>query len=69
MGDETVFSLNEHVFVTNVSPEIPGVVRSIWIDHMGAQFQVQYVDANGRIQRDWFASTELRAAKPQAVDG
>lgn len=67
MGDETVFEIGERVHVTNVSPEIAGSVRAIWVDHMGAQFQVQYVDSTGRIQRDWFASTELRATDPQPV--
>lgn len=59
MGDETIFKLDDKVQVTNLPVAVTGVVRSIWIDHMGAQFQVQYLDDTGRIQRGWFAAGEL----------
>lgn len=62
MGDELVFELNAKVTVNGLIQPINGVVRGIWIDGNGAQFQVQYLDFKGTIQRDWFTATELTAA-------
>lgn len=64
MGDELIFELNAQVTVNGLPSTISGTVRGIWIDGNGAQFQVQYLDSKGAIQRDWFTATELTAAEP-----
>lgn len=62
MGDEPLFEIGQHVKITSTPEVISGTVNAIYIDGNGAQFNVQYVDNNGRVQRDYFTADQLQAA-------
>lgn len=61
MGDEPLFEIGQHVKITSTPEVIQGTVNAIYIDGNGAQFNVQYVDKNGRVQRDYFTADQLQA--------
>lgn len=61
MGDEPLFEIGQNVEITSTPGVIRGTVNAIYIDGNGAQFNVQYVDNNGRVQRDYFTADQLQA--------
>lgn len=60
MSDELLFEIGDDAAVTSLG--IKGKVTAIYIDGNGANFQVQYLDSTGRVQRYYFTADQLEPA-------